>query len=305
VSLPLANPPAKEPASAQVPQVRRLVEAPELLRLWHLTSLDAPTVAVVWTLAFSRAAGVRLPSWVPLLIALGTWTVYVGDRLLDARSSLCSWNFDSLRERHFFHWRHRRGFIILAAFTASLAAAIIAGQMSVAARERNSVLAVAALAYFSGVHSHPKLPAWLRSFFSKELLVGILFTAGCALPTISRISTSPSLAGLLWPFLASVVVFAALAWLNCHAIERWESRSHSRILPAACFVGFSGIFLAVFAGFSQVHFAALLAASVMSAVLLAILDLFQTRLTKVALRSAADLVLLTPIFLIPLGTYIR
>jgi len=304
VPLPLANPQAKKPETTKLRQAHCLAKAPAVLRLWHLASLDAPTVAVVWTLAFARATGVQLPTWVPLLIALGTWTVYVGDRLLDARSGLRSCSFNCLRERHFFHWRHRRSLSILAAFTACFAAAIIFRQMSFAARERNSVLAVAALTYFSSVHSHRKPPVWLRSFFSKELLVGILFTAGCVLPTLSRIPSGFNLV-LSWPLLVSVVLFAALAWLNCHAIERWESQGASRIFPPACMVGLAGIVLAAKAVSAHPNFAALLAAAAASAILLAILDHMRTRLTKLALRSAADLVLLTPILLIPFATHIR
>jgi hypothetical protein len=303
VPLPLANPQAGKRTPAQIRHVR-VVEAPAILRLWHLTSLDAPTVAVVWTLAFARAAEVQLPSWVPLLIALGTWTVYVGERLLDARSSLTSGNRNSLRERHLFHWRHRRVFSILAASTACFAAAIIFGQMPIPVRQRTSVLAVAALTYFSGVHSHRKPPAWLRSCFSKEFFVGTLFTAGCVLPTLSRIPIGSHLA-LSWPLLVSAVFLAALAWLNCHAIERWESQADSRIFPAACMVGLAGILLAALAVVVQPNFAALLAAAAASAILLAILDHSRTRLAPLALRSAADLVLLTPIFLIPFVTHIR
>jgi hypothetical protein len=66
------------------------LDAPVLLRLWHLMSLDAPTVAVIWSLSFAWAAGVHLPRWIPVLLALGTWAVYVGDRLLDTRSALRS-----------------------------------------------------------------------------------------------------------------------------------------------------------------------------------------------------------------------
>ncbi len=61
---------------------------PRALHLWHLASLDAPTVAVVWTLAFAWAAGVHLDRWVLVLLASGTWTVYVGDRLLDAHRAI-------------------------------------------------------------------------------------------------------------------------------------------------------------------------------------------------------------------------
>jgi hypothetical protein len=47
---------------------------------------------VAWSLNFAWAAGVNLPKWVPVLLALGTWAVYVGDRLLDARAAFRSGN---------------------------------------------------------------------------------------------------------------------------------------------------------------------------------------------------------------------
>ena len=93
--------------------------------------------------------------------------------------------------------------------------------MPVDLRERNSVLAVAALAYFTGVHSAGKLPsllpAWSRRLASKEFLVGILFTAGCAAPVLSRLHSAGGAADY-WPVLVAMAFFAALAWLNCRSI---------------------------------------------------------------------------------------
>ena len=63
---------------------------------------------VVWSLAFASVAKIYLPVWVPVLLALATWSIYIGDRLLDARRALRTGALHSLRERHFFHWRHRR-----------------------------------------------------------------------------------------------------------------------------------------------------------------------------------------------------
>lgn len=90
----LANP-HTEPGTA-IPG--RVLDAPLLLRYWHLSSLDAPTVAVVWSLGFAWAAGVRLPVWIPILLALVAWAVYIGDRLLDARPIVCFlyWAFGQL-----------------------------------------------------------------------------------------------------------------------------------------------------------------------------------------------------------------
>jgi hypothetical protein len=265
-----------------------------------LASLDAPTVAVVWTLSFAKAAGVRLPLWVPVLIALGTWFVYVGDRILDAWRALRADKLESLRERHFFQWRHRRVLIPLAGFAALAAAAIIFGVMPLTVRERDSVLAGAALAYFSGIHVPGMRPQWFARLQSKELLVGLLFTAGCALPTLTRLHGAVG-DGLPIALLAMVMVcYAALAWLNCAAIDQWEAsgreasgglgtgRSARRIA--------TGAFVLVLACAAIAPRLSMLAAAcAASALLLAWLDRQRNRLTPPALRCAADLVLLTPL----------
>jgi len=270
------------------------VEAPVLLRWWHLASLDAPTVAVLWSLSFARTTGVHLPLWVPVLVALGTWCVYVGDRILDAWRAFRAATVDSLRERHFFHWRFRRVLVPLSACAALAAAAIIVGQMPATVREHDSVLALAALAYFSGVHAPgARPPKWLSRLQSKELAVGVLFTAGCALPTLTRVhaATGGRVSGLL----LAMGFYAALAWLNCAAIDRWESGDSSKVaLPAGLIAAGAVLFALLYTWFDP-RLSLLCAACAASALLLAWLDRQRGRLTPLALRCAADLVLLTPI----------
>ena len=302
----LANPQA--PTLIRDRSVYRQWDTPAPLRLWHLASLDAPTVAVIWTLGFAWAANVHLPPWVPLLLALVTWTVYIADRLLDARGSIRTGTTHRLRLRHRFHWRHRRIFIPLAVAATCAAVWIVFFLMPPAARERNSVLAAAALTYFTRVHSNrnlppfaaPTLPSLLSQLLSKELLVAILFTAACALPSISRLSANAA----LLPLLTSAVFFALLAWLNCHAIEKWESiecesdprpPAKTQILPLAIVLGLIGSLLAASLFAFQPRAAALLAAGAASTLLLALLDRLRSRLTPLALRTTADLVLLTPL----------
>ncbi|MGC2300913.1 MAG: hypothetical protein WA476_19055, partial [Acidobacteriaceae bacterium] len=53
---------------------------------WHLLSLDAPTVAVLWAWSFARAADVHPSGSALAVLGIGTWLIYVADRLLDARS---------------------------------------------------------------------------------------------------------------------------------------------------------------------------------------------------------------------------
>ena len=266
------------------------------LRWWHLASLDAPTVAVSWSEAFAWAAGVRLPLWVPVLIALAVWSVYVADRLLDAKAELRAARLDRLRERHLFHWRHRRLFAPMAFAGAFAAACIFFAAAPAAVREHDSLLAAASLVYFAGVHTGRKTP-----LLPKEFLVGMLFTAGCLLPTWSR--TAFPTPAAIWLALVPAVFFALLAWLNCFTIDRWErglaaATARSVALPAVL-LGAAGIVLAVALSVQQQRCAALVGCGAAAALLLALLDRLRARLGPVVLRAAADLVLLTPIALVP------
>jgi hypothetical protein len=231
----------KARADAPAGPARRCFDAPVPLALWHLSSLDAPTVAVVWALAFAWAARVPLPAWTPVLLALVAWPVYIADRLLDVRAAFRTAQAHPLRLRHYFHWRHRRFFIPLAAVSACVAAWIILDYMPVAARERNSILVAAGLAYFSSVHAGRSLSRFLSGLLAplltKETLVAVIFTAACALPTLGRGAASAPAhsASPMWSLGFTMVYFTLLAWLNCHSIERWEfgRTTLGAITPAA------------------------------------------------------------------------
>ncbi len=241
-----------------------------------------------------------MPPWVPVLLALSAWAVYIADRLLDVRAAQRTANLDSLRERHFFHHRHRRLLIPVAIAAAFAAVWIVFTQMPSFAWERNSVLAVAALAYFTSVHSTRRLSSFsLSPLLKKELLVGLLFTAACWLPAFSRAAAQP--ARTLAPLYGAAIFLGLLAWLNCHAIDRWETydATHgSQILPLACFLAFGGLTTAVALSSTQPRAAQLILAGAVSSLLLAVLDRIRNRLSPLALRCAADLALLTPVVLL-------
>lgn len=245
-------------------------------------------MAVAWSGAFAWSVKVRPPAWLPVLILLAVWAVYVSDRLLDARTALCTDKHSRLRERHRFHWRHRRALVPLAAVAATAALWIVVLCMPAVARERNSVLAAASLAYFARVHAgRGRFPV-----FSKEFLVGFLFTAGCVLPAWT-------LARSAWPLAAPAAFFALLAWLNCAAINRWETgRTDRSIARAGGLLAAAGGLAAALLLFFEPRTAALLAAGACAALLLALLDCVRGRLAPVTLRAAADFVLLTPAILL-------
>ena len=253
---------------------------------------------MVWTLAFAWAAHIRLPVWPIVVVALAAWSVYIGDRLLDVRNARTP-----LRPRHHFHWKHRRIFIPIALAAAIVAIALVVHSMPFAARERNSVLAAAALAYFTSVHSPWRVSSpkpWLR--FPKELLVGVLFTLACATPTLTRI-TSLRITAHLLALLSAILIFIALAWLNCHSIESWESQpwpTSAVLRPATALLTVALLASVTAAVRHDPREAALFAIAATSVALLALLDRHHRALAPVALRACADLALLTPLVLLVL-----
>jgi hypothetical protein len=304
----LANPTTRSRIESPTSIANRILDAPLPMAWWHLTSLDAATVAVVWTLAFAWAAKITLPAWVPVLLALAAWSVYIADRLLDVRSALITDRPHRLRLRHHFHWRYRRIFFPLALVSACAVVFIVFNFMPIAARVRNSVLAAATLAYFSGAHSRRRLRPLLSQLLAKEALVAVLFTVACVLPTFSRafVQVPAHSASALWPLYPMAFFFTLLGWLNCHAIERWESSgetspgepSTSEVCKQAMLLSLIGVLLAAVLATSHSRSAALVLAGTASALLLALLDRCRNRLAPLALRATADLVLLTPLALL-------
>ena len=288
---------------------RRPWEAPAPLRLWHVASLDAPTVALAWSCAFAWAADRRVAGWGPVALALITWAVYIADRLLDARAGMQSPPLHILRERHEFHWRHRRLLVSLGLLAALAAAGIVAIRLPAAARIPDTAVAAATLAYFSGIHARTgvmhRVESLLSRSSSKAILIGVLFTAGCLLPMASQVQP-PGFISAARLLATPAIFFAALAWLNCHAIARWESPGSetvfSHIGRAGTLVALVGAVLAVLLAQTETRSALLIAAGTVSALFLTALDRLRFRFTPLALRATADLVLLIPALLLAVGS---
>jgi hypothetical protein len=266
---------------------------------WHLLSLDAPTVAVLWAWSFARAAQARAAPTTLAVLGIGTWAIYVADRLLDGRLS----PHRDLRERHFFHARHRREFLIAAIIPAFVLLGLIRVMPS-AARREDAVIFAASMLYFASVH----LPALrVRRWFPREVAVGILFACATAIPawsgyTSASLSSHARLAG-------PVLLFAGLCTLNCIAIETWEfsgkpTRSNTVSVIAVCLAAAPATLLFI-PSLRTAEIFPLLAALITSAILLLALDRLHRRAANhapgdnsrflLALRIAADAALLTPL----------
>jgi hypothetical protein len=153
--------------------------------------------------------GLHLPVLAPLLLGMGTWLVYVIDRILDGLRP-----DQTLRKRHYFYAAHRSAFLWAALAVGSCLGWLTLTRMPSEVRREDSLLFVAALIYFCLVHSR-LAERWLP----KELAVGLLFAAATAVPTWARLSIGHA------RLVPAVALFAALCWLNCVAIECWEQPS--------------------------------------------------------------------------------
>lgn len=265
---------------------------------WHLLSLDAPTVAILWAWALGRAAHVRSSPGATVILGIGTWLIYIADRLLDGRSSARAAN---LRERHLFHARHRKPLLVAGSIACAPLLWLIAARMSVEARREDTLLFAASMLYFAVVHLRP-LP--IPSPFRREFAVGIIFACATAIPAWSTPGVSHR--ELLLP----VLLFAALCCLNCLAIDDWESSQPSTlrrfpVSSAALVVAAGAAALTLDAVLHQPSSAGLDAAGLLSALILFALHRLHRRsaggfepISLFALRIAADAALLTPLLLL-------
>jgi hypothetical protein len=271
---------------------------------WHLLSLDAPTVAVLWAFAFARVFHTGLP-WATLAILFaGTWLLYVADRILDGlrlgRGPARSAAIARLRDRHFFYIRHRTAVLGVAIPVAAIVIWLVCTRMTPAVRMADAVIFAVACNYFCLVHLPHGGSEWR---FPKELMVALVFAAATVVPAWTRLGRHHRALILL------AALFAALCWLNCMAIEKWEQDSDSPTMDAttrwgqknlhsiSAAVGASAILIAgYFLCVGNIPVAGLCLAMALSADLFLVLD--RSRLSKFHLRIAADAALLTPLILL-------
>ncbi len=267
------------------------------LERWHLLSLDAPTIAALWTWFIASANHIQLPFASILFMAVTVWMLYVADRLMDSRflSFDPTKNLD-LEARHYFHYRHRSAFLS-AIIVAAIALAALLPHLETKALHLYLVLGSLIIGYFIVIHttrSAHRLP--------KEIVVGIFFAAATFIPTITR---RPNLRLPLFPF---ALLFAILCSLNCLFIYVWEhddslnSNPPHRItslalryLPSlAVLLTLSGAAMALFGQRAPWPIPYAIA---LSAALLLLLHNHRFAIAPVTLRASADLALTTPLLL--------
>jgi hypothetical protein len=277
-----------------------------ILCLWHLLSLDAPTVAVLWTWFIASAAHIRLPIASTLSMAIAVWMLYAADRLMDTRQvDALSPEPNDLEARHYFHHRHRTFFLTGILF-ASVALAILLPRLESRAIHLYLILGGLLCGYFILIHAIPSVEASRKVAhrLPKEIAVGIFFAAATFIPTVAR---RPDLRLTLLP---AALLFASLCSLNCLFIYAWEHATphpgrpiHATTRFALCHLQGISIGLSVaaiaFALFDHESPWPIFAATAAAATALLILHRCRHSLAATTLRAAADLALLTPLLLLP------
>lgn len=194
------------------------------LPLWlypNLLSLDAPLVAVLWLWVFGRiwrADYLPVPAY--LVLGLAVWAIYIFDRLFDA--SLRSGSPDLLEERHRFHTRHKKAFVLCGALAAGSAllltlVALPIQIFSYAVFGGLLVLIFFGLSIFSSRRKG-------EVEYGKNAVAGFAFSYGTALAAHVFVPTLNNI-GIRFLDLAvhpEVLVFGVLCIVNIIAIDVWE-----------------------------------------------------------------------------------
>jgi len=285
-----------------------------LLVLWHLLSLDAPTVAALWTWFLARANHIRLPGTAVFAMFLAVWMLYAADRLLDARlldscdPAAGPAQLRELEARHIFHRRHKTAFRAGIA-VASLALAAIVPHLAPTALPLYLLLGGMLAVYFVLIHAHPANGPRLTAYrLPKELAVGVFFAAATFIPTVAR---GPLPCAALLP---GALLFAVLCSLNCLFIYAWEHpaarepETHpatrvalGSLTQIAVAVIAAGVLLAIADARLPRQIPSLIPlACALASALLLMLHAGRARMAPVTLRAAADLCLLTPLLAVPL-----
>jgi hypothetical protein len=294
-------------ATSTKPPLETISHSTNPLALWHLLSLDAPTIAALWTWFIASTSHIHLPIASTLAIALAVWMLYAADRLMDTR--LIDIDFTrhhkDLEARHYFHHHHRSAFL-LGILLASIALTTLLPRLEAEAIHLYLILGAFVSGYFLLIHaaSSAATQKRLAHRFPKEIAVGLCFAAATFIPTVAR---RPDLRFTLLP---SALLFATLCSLNCLFIYAWEHATPNTNQPTHAITRLAlrnlpplTLAVAVFSAALTLldHHAPwpIPCATAISATFLLFLHKQRHAIPQVILRAAADLALTTPLLLLP------
>lgn len=260
----------------------------------NLLSLDAPVVAVAWLHILTISWRLYVPWQAYTSLALGTWVIYAGDRLLDA--SIAQTTGQVLEPRHKFHRQYKLAFAV-AIGIASLAALVLAIRTMPMPFYSHLFLGAVLVGAFFGLSLATDQSPGNHSLL-KNIIAGFTFAYGTAM-TAHVFRPSLGIHDLLTA--PEFLLFALLCILNISAIDIWEhsARSNDEEIKASdeisltfptALLAAAAIYFALRSGHERsFHYAILTAAGLMH-----VLNRQRDRLSANALRAFADFILLIP-----------
>jgi hypothetical protein len=232
--------------------------------------------------------------------------LYAADRLMDARLlDIDRTRPIGLEARHYFHHRHRTGFLT-GILLSSVALAALLPHLDAAAFRLYLILGGLVAGYFILIHAGSSAAShWeVGRRLPKEIAVGLCFAAATFIPTVAR---RPD---LRLPLLPIALVFATLCSLNCLFIYAWEHEDRRTDGPIHTITRLAlgnlpSVTVALI--FCSIAFVLLdrrvpwpvPCASALSAAILLVLHNRRRAISRTTLRAAADLALITPLLLLP------
>lgn len=178
--------------------------------LLNVFGLDAPIVAIVWQHFLAENFKIVISTTETASLFFTVWFIYLLDHFFDSLKGIYT------THRHLFVARNQKITIAMITFTFttsiclcfSLSKSLILGGF---------ILVAFICIYLLLVHA--RIANIKLKNNCKELLVGIGFGAGVALPVIiSNIEIKT--------WLPAVLLFCLLCWLNCRLIDIWESNTN-------------------------------------------------------------------------------
>lgn len=291
----ISNPNERQPGACTEFSPRSVTDSTPLLWLTVL-SLDAPAVAALWQLLFARSFHAPLSASVTVLLALVVWLIYVADRVLDAMKAPAQ---SPEANRHIFYRRHLWAFLLPLYAGSMVAAWMSLTRLDVRTFGDGVIILFAVGVYLLLVHLVSPRRRWLP----KEMLVGILFALGTCFPVWEKMTESSSM------LVVQCVVFAALCWMNCAAIEyaewsrlrgrrfgsphRWTEWMGRHFVPLSFAVAAVPLGLMV-SGLGRLHWQ-ILAAELFSSLSFAAIRSKEKSLSIDQFRVLVDVALFTPI----------
>ncbi len=264
----------------------------------NLLSLDAPLVAVAWLYMFAKTWGVNYhPEHEYVVLGLVVWVLYVADRLLDAavhgESPRC-------QERHRFHRRHRRKFMVGVVIAGITAVVLVLTRSPVAVFSYLLVEGFLIAGFFAMVLFAS--PGTDEMPYAKNILGGLAFAFGTAM--VAHVYLYDKRVVDLVLRSREFIAFAVLCILNISAIDLWEHASRTEdvevkaqdelalTLPLTLLGGASLFFaLQAHEQSSRPFFYAILT----GAALLHVVNRTRARFSMESLRVLADAALLAPL----------